>query len=188
MRLRGLIALTLGLLWAGGLTGQTQMKTADPGQLFTAGDERFDRSVPIPKDVVKLLLRTAEAKYALGLATDREQRELEQSFLAVKVHLSESNETALLVLGVGPMHGADNAWFWIVLSPSVRPKIALFATGESVELMNSRTRNHVDIRSRWSSPRDTCTRIYHFNGQRYRLWKEEWTQNSDNDSVGVISP
>ena len=180
MRLRECIALTLGLLWTGGLTAQAQMKTVDTGQqVFSAGDDRFDRSVPISQDVVKLLLRTEEAKVALRVATDQELREPGKSFRAVEIHLSESNEVALLVLGVGPMHGADNAWFWIVLSPGVRPRVALFATGESVELMDSRTRNHADIRSRWSSPRDTCTRIYHFNGQRYWLWKEKWSRNPD---------
>lgn len=156
------------------------METADASlQVFTAGDERFDRSVPISQDVVKLLLRTEEAKSVMDLASDQELKELGHSFRAVEIHLSESNEVALLVLGIGPMHGADNAWFWIVLSPTVKPRVALFATGESVELMHSRTRDYADIRSRWSSPRDTCTRSYRFNGKSYRLWKEKWTRNPD---------
>jgi len=176
--LRVSIALALALLWAGSLSGQTPMKTADASlQVFTAGDERFDRPVPISQDVVKLLLRTKEAKGAMELASNQELRELGHSFRAVEVHLSESNQAAMLVLGIGPMHGADNAWFWIVLSPAVKPAVALFATGESVELMHRRTRDYADVRTRWSSPRDTCTRIYRFDGNRYRLWKEKWTRN-----------
>lgn len=174
----GVFILTFAFWWAGFLTAQVQPTNADHDQpIFAEDDERFDNSVSIPQGVLRVLLGTEDAKEALEFANDRERKNVSQLFRAAEIHLAQSHETALLVLGVPPMCGVDNAWFWIVLSPRIRPKLVLFAGGNSVELMNTRSSGYADIRSRWSSPQETCTRVYRFNGRSYRLWKKRCTQN-----------
>jgi hypothetical protein len=53
----------------------------------------------------------------------------------------------------------------------------LFAGGNSLELMKARVNGYRDIKSVWSSPSETGTKIYRFNGVRYKLWQEKWAKN-----------
>jgi len=75
------------------------------------------------------------------------------------------------------MSGADEGWFWLLRSVHKNPKIVLFATGNSLDLMESRTLGYRDIRSVWSSASDTHQTVYHFDGNEYKLWTEKWTEN-----------
>jgi len=160
------------------LAAQAQKTSArsDP-TTFTEPDGRFQHSVPVSADVLKVLLETEEAKGGLGFASDSDRKNPAGLFRAVEIHLAEPDETDLVVLGMPPMRGADNAWFWLVRSARTNPKVLLFAGGDSLELLSSRTNGYRDIRGRWSSLSDTRTSVYHFDGKKYRVWKEKWTRN-----------
>ena len=146
-------------------------------QTSFAEDQPLHSPVQISPDVLKVLLETKEAEQGLDLANDSKQDHPTQLFRAAEVHLSRPDEVDLVVIGVCPMCGADNGWFWLVRSARSDPKVVLFAGGNILELMNSRTNGCRDIRSAWSSSSETKNTLYHFDGKEYKVWQEKWTKN-----------
>jgi len=58
------------------------------------------------------------------------------------------------------------------------PKVVLFAGGNTLEIMDSKTKGYRDIESVTSTPSKTSTMTYSFDGESYGLWKEKWKPNS----------
>ena len=75
-------------------------------------------------------------------------------------------------MGFFPMSGADNTWFWVVRSAHRDPEVVLFAGGNSLEVLASRTNGYHDIRTDWASAAATSTTVYKFDGKSYKLWKQ----------------
>jgi hypothetical protein len=146
-------------------------------QTLFSEEEPLLHTVVLTPGVLSVLLKTKEAKQGLEFANDSQRHNPAQLFRAAEVHLSRLEEVDLVVLGIPPMRGADNCWFWVVRSARNHPRVVLFAGGNSLDVMNSSTIGYRNIRSIWSSPSDTSQKIYHFDGKSYRLWKEKWTPN-----------
>jgi hypothetical protein len=146
---------------------QTAFSEADPIQ----------HPVPLPPQVLKLLLQRPEVKGNMVFASDSERAQPAQLFTASATHLGALGGRDFVVTGHGAMTGADNDWFWVVRSAYKNPNVVLFAGGNSLELMKARVNGYRDIKSVWSSPSETGTKIYRFNGVRYKLWQEKWAKN-----------
>jgi hypothetical protein len=141
-------------------------------------DGPLQSPVAISTDVLKALLETEAARQGLGLASKEQRDHPEQLFRAAQVHLSDSGDADLVVIGVCPMCGADNGWFWVVRSAAKSPKVVLIAGGKTLEVLNSSSKGYHDIQSVWSSPAETDTTIYRFNGLRYELRKHKTVRNA----------
>lgn len=145
----------------------------------TFSEERpFERSVPVPPATLKALLATREAKEALELANGAQRKHPAQLFRATEISLGRAGDQALIVGGIRPMSGADNDWFWVVLSPVKNPRVVLFEGAYALEIQDSRTDGYRDIRSVWSSPSETISKSYRFNGRRYTLRKKTIKPNT----------
>jgi hypothetical protein len=137
--------------------GKEQTSFCDGGSL-----EGF-HSTALPKDVVKALMNTEEGEAALESAEREDGKELDTSkwFLWAKPHLADSRDVFYLVMSVSPMmSGADNTWFWIVRQSGKKATILLWAGGNCVGISRSRTSGYRDVRTTWSSPNETITKIY----------------------------
>jgi hypothetical protein len=179
MRVVRRIPFATALVALAGLVLATRGQKAQPTseQSSFAEDQPLQNPVTVSPDVLRGLLETEEAKQGLEFANESQRDHPAQLFRAAEVHLSRQDGVDLVVVGVCPMCGADNGWFWVVRSARKDPEVVLFAGGNSVELMTGRTNGYRDIRSTWSSPSETHTTIYHFDGKRYKVWKEKWTEN-----------
>lgn len=131
--------------------------------------ESFKNSVHLSENVLNLLLAGNEAEYARQLSLEKPDEDRNKYFSAVEVHLSGPNEVDYVLEGMPPLNGADNAWFWVVLSARTHPKVVLFASGGFLELLNDRTNGDRDIQSVWQSPNERITCVYKYNGERYIL-------------------
>jgi hypothetical protein len=170
-------ALVLAGVAAGFLAAQGQKASPVVEQTTFSEHEPIRHAVPLSADVLKVLLKTKEAKMGLESPYRSKQSDPAQLFRAAEVHLSGPDEVDLVVSGKFPMSGADNEWFWVVRSAVKNPKVVLWAGGNSLELTDSRMHGYRDIHSWWSSPNETSEQIYHFDGNKYNLWKENWTPN-----------
>ena len=74
------------------------------------------------------------------------------------------------------MTGADNDWFWVVRSPRHNPSVVLFSGGDYLQLLNSGTNGLRDIRRLFSTASETRETIYKFDGTRYKIAKDKWTE------------
>lgn len=113
----------------------------------------------------------------MDLASDADMKNPAQLFRVAEVHLFRPNEVDLVIVGNTPIAGADNGWFWVVRSARKDPRVVLFTSGYALELLDSRTHGYRDIRGTWSNPNGTETKIYKFDGLKYRLRKDTWHEN-----------
>jgi hypothetical protein len=148
--------------------------SASKAQLAFLSQDSFPVSAPLPQQVLKILLRQQLVRDSMERASDEDKKNPAQLFRAAQVHLFNPNEMDLFVVGNVPIAGADNGWFWVILSAHKNPRIVLFTTGYAVELLSTKTNRYHDIQSTWSNPNGTETRIYRFNGTRYKLTKDRW--------------
>ena len=153
---------------------------ATPVISFFSADESLQFPASLSPEILAVLLKTRQAGEGLEFASDRERADPAQLFRATEVHLSSSEGVDLVVLGIPPMSGADNDWFWIVhSSPHSAPRVLLFAGGYSLELLNNRTHGYPDIRSSWSSASETEETTYRFNGKKYKTFKQDYSSKTN---------
>jgi len=146
-------------------------------QAVFSEEEPIQYPVPIFPEALQLLLQTDEGGRGLDIANNSLRRDPARLFHAGVVHLHSIDESDLVVIGVPPMSGGDDDWFWIVRSAQRSPEIILFVGASSLQLMASSTKGFQDVRAVWSGASETSTNIYKFNGKVYRLWKKKWTKN-----------
>jgi len=147
-------------------------------------DTPFPQPAPIPDNVITMLLQTDAGREGVelctGLADDHRIDEKAclrtNLFRGTAVHLSGNDEADLIVIGVCPMCGADNGWFWLVRSPDKNPQLALWAGANCLQILHSRTHGLFDVQSTWSSGAGTRTRTYRFNGTEYKQSKQKWVE------------
>lgn len=135
-------------------------------------DGSFDSPDPLPSDVVKVLISSRQAWQVREWMRAKHDSDASSYFLAKEIHLATPGETDYVVLGRIP--GADCVYFWVIHSERGRPRVVLFDSTLSLELLTSRTNGLSDIQSVWQSPNETCTKIFHYNGKRYRLVSQNW--------------
>jgi hypothetical protein len=144
---------------------------ARPPSEQTLFSEEFpiEHPVPLSSNILKILLATKVAKSGLNFASDPETRDPAKMFEASEIHLGRPDEVDLIVMGIPPMRGADNTWFWVIRSARKNPRIVLFDGCNSLEVTSGRANGLRNIRTVWSDAYDTHTAIYQFDGTRYKL-------------------
>ena len=173
--------LLLGALLALSSTtaGYAQKKsTTQPEETGFCGDDLPKHLVPVPKDVLKLLLAREDVQDALSLATNEQKAHPSRYLHAAEIHLGPEDETDLVIIGSSPLSGADNDWFWIVRAPNKNPKIVFWEGASCIYIGTNRTNGFRDISSIWASASEQKRVIYRFNGSEYKAGKAKWSKNN----------
>ena len=164
------IAVLLSL--AGG-TWAAQRPKARPvrEQLSFSADKLPQRPASVSPETLEALLQTPEAKNGMRLLNPTERKDPARLFRGADVHLTGPEENDLIVIGTGPMAGADKTWFWVVRTGGNGSQVIGFATGYSLRVMGSTTNGYKDFECRWLSGALVEEVIYHFDGGLYKKWK-----------------
>lgn len=140
---------------------------AEPSSFYPDRNRGFDNA-GVPSDpVLDALLKTPEARLNWDRLQKLNRVELRKLFLVVRVHLKDAGETDEVVLGKGPMSGADCDWFWVVRDLGGHAEILLFENAYGVYLLESRTNGYRDVRSVAFAGSTAYTNFFHYDGQRY---------------------
>jgi hypothetical protein len=142
------------------------------GQNVFGLDGSFDNRDLLPSSVVEALISSRQASPIRGWMRAKNDSDASSYFLAKEVQLAAPGETDYVVLGRLP--GADCLHFWVVHSEQGRPKVVLFDSTLSLEVLTSRTNGLRDIQTVWQSPNEAHTKIFHFDGKRYQLASQNW--------------
>lgn len=142
------------------------------GQSVFGLDGGFDNPDLLPSSVVKALISSRQASQIRGWMRATNDSDASDYFLAKEVQLAAPGETDYVVLGRIP--GADCVHFWMVHSERRRPRVVLFDSTLSLEVLASRTNGLNDIQTAWQSPNEARTKIFRFNGKRYQLVSQNW--------------
>jgi hypothetical protein len=142
------------------------------GQNVFGLDAGFDNPDPLPGNVVKALLSSRQSSQTREWMRAKNDSDASNYFLAKEIQLAAPGETDYVVLGRIP--GADCVHFWVIHFVRGHPRVVLFDSTLSVEVLMSRSNGLSDIQTVWGSPNETHAKIFHFNGKRYRLVSQNW--------------
>ena len=117
--MRLLRAVFLGLTFAGMVFVAYGQTTPPEQKVFS---DTIQHPASLSPEVLKVLLASHPAKETFEILNESEKHDPSQFFQAAEVHLTSSNEVDLVVIGLGPMRGAENRWFWVVRSANKTPK------------------------------------------------------------------
>lgn len=148
--------------------GQAQRRPPTSEQtVFSAEDERVEKPVPIPVDVMALLMRDDFVKNQLqneGIVPG----DLPQSwFSASVIHLSASPRHDYIVIAEPPLAGANTVMFWVFLATGYGQRLGVRSGGHSLSILKMAHNGYRDLEFRSVTLQREDTAIYRFNGERY---------------------
>lgn len=137
---------------------------------FSAMDERLEHEVAMPPPLAELLARDPYVKGLLeyeGRPTDKVPGEW---FKVSEVHLHTDREKDIIVMGTGPVLGANVTTFWIF-----RPKNGKFesllnpaAAALDLEVKKTRSKGYRDIELFSATAITVSTVLCRFDGSTYK--------------------
>jgi len=130
-------------------------------------EECFEPSIPIPDEVVAEIIKTEEGKSGFDSLSPDKRQHLGSYFSARVISLGTKGERDLIVMGKGPMTGADNSWFWIVRQGPQSPNVVLWAGANSIIVLKTKTHGLRNIESDWCSAAFCESKRYKYNGTKY---------------------
>jgi hypothetical protein len=150
----------------------THAEPAKEQLVFSAEDKGVRQPVAIPDDVRMVL---AKDEYVGSLL---EQKKLTAQklpaawFSAAQVHLGGHHEEDLVVMGEGPVMGADGTTFWVFAPGRSGYQLALKVATHTLVVKDERTQGLRELEAR-SAPAAEVFRVsYRYDGVQYKSYKE----------------
>jgi hypothetical protein len=151
MKTQRLILAVLVVIFCRAISAQTD--SLCPHEKDSFGEECFSGTVPITRDVIEAIFQTEEGRLGAASLTAEQRQHPESLFKAHVLHLGPGSEQDFIVMGSGPMSGADNDWFWIVRQTVSGPRAILWVGALGVSILRRSTHGLRDIESGWCSAR-----------------------------------
>lgn len=141
---------------------------------FSAEDVSVTKPVEIPADVRKILVNEESVREALRFEGIAPERLPGSWFSASKIHLGDAREEDLVLVGRGPMLGANITWF-CVFRPSANGH-ELFFDGRAHDLIvtNTVSNGYREIQMLSATGASIHTVLFRFDGKRYRVYRDRW--------------
>ena len=134
---------------------------------FSAEDDGVKNPVVIPRDVLAIL---SKDKLVRGLPAE----EIPSSwFSASAIHLSHANAAYLIVMSVGPVHGANTTMFWAFRPTHSGHDLIFTGGGHTLTAKNTRWNGYREIETLSVVTQKLATVVYRFDGTRYIRYKDK---------------
>ncbi|HLJ86504.1 MAG TPA: hypothetical protein VKZ53_06755 [Candidatus Angelobacter sp.] len=151
-----------------GNNGSTQTIPHRGEQLhFSAEAASVTRPTSIPQDVLAILRKDDGVRGALNDEGIQAEQIPASWFSASAIHLGNPNRIDLVVMGEGPLRGANVITFWVFQSASRGYALVLTAPAHDLIVMNTRSKGFRDIELVSMSARQISSVLLRFNGMRY---------------------
>lgn len=140
---------------------------------FSAESAGVDRPVTIPDDVLKQLARD---DFVLPAATDTDppvQTPPSTWFSASIVHLTRPEKQDLVIMGQGPLAGANVIMFWIFRDTGHGYDLALRTGGHDLHVKRHPTNGYRDLEADSVTLMQFHSVLYCFDGNRYVIHREK---------------
>jgi len=136
-------------------------------RLFSAEDERVQRPVSLPSVVVEMLARDPDVKGLL----ENEHLSIDKAapvwFMASAVRLAGVGERDLVVIGKGPVLGANITTFWLFRPTASGFELLMNAPAHTLIVKNARTKGYKDVELLAGTAVTVSTVLCKFNGKIY---------------------
>jgi hypothetical protein len=164
-------ALIASLLVFGGVSSLAQTAIAPAGaeqRQFSMEDESVKLAASVPPEIIALLARDPDVKDALAYEHLATETIPSSWFLASEVHLSSASEKNFVVIGRGPLLGANVTTFWIFRPRDHRYELVLKAPAHTLVVKNTRSNGYRDIQLLSATAVTESTVLCRFGAGTYR--------------------
>jgi hypothetical protein len=141
---------------------------------FSAEDESVRVPVEIPQGVRKILDEDEMVREATRHDHIDSEKFPEAWFSATIVHLGSSSEEDLVVVGQGPMLGANITHFWVFRGTDKSFRLVLRAGAHDLIVTNKVSNGFRNIQLLSATGTRVHTVVLQFDGDRYELMSDTW--------------
>jgi hypothetical protein len=140
----------------------------DEQRHFSAEDGGVRHTMPLPRDVLKILSQTETVK-ALWKGTEIPRGGIPRSwFSGSVVHLAGVDERDLIVQGADAMAGANVTTFWIFRHGTKGYSLVLEVAALDLTAENHRTNGLLDVTARSATGSEVFASYFQFSGNQSR--------------------
>jgi hypothetical protein len=134
-------------------------------------EDKIERPVPLPKDVLEILRRDERVSARLA-EEDPPNDAFGAWFVASEIALNDDDLPDLLVQGVEPhILGANLVPWWVFHKTPKGHALALTVNTLGLEVLKTKTNGYRDIRTNKATAKEVLTNTYRFDGSTYRVQK-----------------
>jgi hypothetical protein len=139
---------------------------------FSAEDENVRRPIPLAPEIARILAKDPGVREIIK-NQDLSPAELPPSwFLASEVHLNGPKEKDVLVIGQGPIQGANITAFWVLRPGPDGFELILNTYAHDLIVKDTRSRGYRDIQVMRATAVQVSTTLYKFDGGSYKVSTE----------------
>jgi hypothetical protein len=150
--------------------GDPGERSAPEQMAFSAEDGRVERQSPLPPAVAGILAGDPDVREAMAYEHISGGQPPASWFLPSEVHLNGPHEADLIVVGAGPILGANVTLFWVFRpSRSGGFNLLLRVSAHDLNIMESRTGGYRDIEVVAATAVSVTKGTYTFRGSAYKL-------------------
>lgn len=138
-----------------------------PQTHFSAEDSSVRQPVPIPDGVLTLLREDEAVRTALASEGISPGSIPQSWFSASALHLSDSKDPDLIVMGEGVLRGSNVTTFWVFLASPSGYKLVLTAPANHLIVKSTRSKGRRDIELTSMTAAQISTVLLRFDGELY---------------------
>jgi len=138
---------------------------------FGADEEKLDRPVIVPEEVVQTIRQIDKAP----------PDELPSGWLlASEIHLDGPNEIDMIVMGTGGLRGAHAVPFWVFRKKQASYELVLATGGDGLSVLKTRWKGLREINAFGIglAGAEITTTTFRFDGQRYKKFQTKTESNN----------
>lgn len=141
---------------------------------FSAEDESVRNPMPIPESVRRILAADEMVRDAASFNHIAPEDFPEAWFSASAVHLGSANEQDLILVGRGPMLGADITQFWVFRATTREYRLVLQAGAHDLIVLNKVRNEFREIELLSATASAARTVPLRFDGERCKVVRDNW--------------
>ena len=164
--------LVLHLASATGISQGKRPTTSEQMQ-FSAEDAGVKRPVAIPGDVLKILSQDEMVRDALEDEKVPSGKVPSSWFSASSIHLSDSGKAGFVVVGEGPLLGANIVTFWVFCATPTGQELVLMNHAHDLIVKKTRWKGHREIEMSAETAVEFTSVLFRWDGKKYSEYKEK---------------
>ena len=154
------------------LSSHKHTDAAKEQAVFSAEEKGVERPVGLPDDVRLVLARDEYVGNLLEQKKLSAQKLPEAWFSAAQVHLGSHHEDDLVVMGAGPVMGADGTTFWVFTPAQSGYRLALKVSTHTLLVKEDRTAGVKELEAQSATSSEVFRVLFRYDGLQYKSYKE----------------
>ena len=139
---------------------------------FSAEDTGVKKPVVIPDDVLAILAKDERVRLTVEYEKPLDGKLPASWFSASAIHLSSPDKTDLVVVGVGPLLGANVTTFWIFSATPNGHELAMTAAAHDLIVKKTLWKGYREIEMSGETAVEITRVQYRWEGKQYVAYEE----------------